>query len=186
MVCIRVATPDDAESIRDIYAPFIEETTITFHTKVLPVAHYREQIQTGLRQFPWYVAEQENGELVGYAYASEHHVREAYRWSVNVSIYLRATHQRQGVGRQLYEILLATLKRQGYRMVHAGITMPNDASQKMHESLGFRHVGTFPAAGFKLEVWKDVGWWVLDLMEGREQCKPTAEPVPFSQVTWES
>lgn len=182
MVRIRVATPDDAQSIREIYAPYIEHSTITFHTEVLPLDHYREQIRSNLERYPWYVAETEDGNIVGYAHASEHHSRQAYRWSVNISIYLREEHKGQGTGRRLYETLLATLKRQGFRMVHAGITMPNEPSQKIHETLGFQYVGTFPAAGFKQGVWKDVGWWVLDLMAGSEPEGTVAEPIPFSKL----
>lgn len=182
MVSVRAATPDDAGAIRSIYAPFIEQTAITFHTVVESVEDYRSMIDTGLREYPWYVAVDDDGQIVGYAHASQHHPRQAYRWSVNATIYLRADCHGQGIGRRLYAQLFATLKRQGFRMVHAGITMPNEASRRIHESFGFTYVGTFPAAGFKLGVWKDVGWWVLDLMPHLAADEAAAEPIPFAEL----
>ena len=185
MVQIRVATVADAASIREIYAYYIQETTITFHTVVESNEAYREQIQTTLQKYPWYVAEADDGTLLGYAYASEYHPRQAYRWSVGISIYLKRDAHQQGIGRRLYAKVLETLRQQGFRMVHAGITMPNEASRRLHESLGFRHVGTFPASGYKLGDWKDVGWWVLDLMDGKPSCGPQPEPIPFAQLAAE-
>ena len=145
MVRIRVATPEDASGIRDIYSTYIEQTAITFHTVVEGIEAYRQQLDAELRTYPWYVAESPAGEIVGYAHASQHHPRQAYRWSVNATIYLRPEQQGQGTGRRLYEQLFSTLKRQGFRIVHAGITLPNEASQRIHESFGFQYVGTFPA-----------------------------------------
>ena len=182
MVRIRIATPDDATGIRAIYAPYIEATAITFHTEVPSEEQFAEQIRALLAEYPWYVAETETGEVVGYAYASQHHPRPAYRWSVNASIYLDKDHQQQGIGRRLYAQLFETVKRQGFRVIHAGITMPNDPSVRLHESFEFRYVGTFPTAGFKLGSWKDVGWWVLDLMPGLGENEEVPEPIPFAKL----
>lgn len=183
MIAIRVATPEDAAGIREIYARYIEETSITFHTVVEPESDYRRLIQDTLEQYPWYVAVGDDGHLVGYAHASRYHPRQAYRWSVNATIYLAPAAHGQGIGRRLYQRLLATLRQQGFRMVHAGITMPNEPSQRIHESFDFRYVGTFPAAGFKLGVWKDVGWWVLDLFPQLGPNDALPEPTPFSEIT---
>lgn len=182
MVQIRIASLDDAAAIREIYAPFIEQSSITFHTEVPSVQQVRGEIQDVLSFYPWLVAVADSGQIVGYAYASQHHPRQAYRWSVNVSIYLTAGNQGKGIGRGLYAELLPILRRQGFRMVHAGITLPNEPSRKIHESFGFQHVGTFPQAGFKLGRWKDVGWWVLDLMTEAHETQSVSEPVPFPDL----
>lgn len=182
MFRIREATVNDAQNIRDLYAPFVKNSAITFHTVVPSAEEFREQMQHSINTYPWYVAETKAGDIVGYANAGQHHERQAYRWSVNVSIYLAPDHQGQGIGRLLYDQLFATLRRQGFRMVHAGITLPNEPSQKIHESMGFQYVGTFPAAGFKQGVWKDVGWWVLDLKPALGHDEKVAEPIPFSRL----
>lgn len=180
---IRVATAADAEAIRDIYAHYIRETAITFHLDPIPVEDFRQQIESGLKVHPWYVATDETGKVLGYAYASEHHSRPAYRWSTTSSIYLDRNHCGKGIGTSLYRKLLETLKRQGFRMVHAGVTMPNPGSQALHESLGFKRAATFPYAGFKFGAWRDVGWWVLDLMEGIERDQAVPEPTPFAKLS---
>lgn len=182
MAQIRIATPEDANAIRAIYAPYIEATAITFHTEVPTAEEFTEQIRELLVEYPWYVAESDTGEVAGYAYGSQHHPRPAYRWSVNASIYLAADFHQRGIGKQLYSQLFETLKHQGFRMIHGGITMPNEPSVRLHESFGFKHVGTFPTAGFKLGSWKDVGWWVLDLMPGLGEHEEVPEPTPFSQL----
>jgi phosphinothricin acetyltransferase len=98
-------------------------------------------------------------------YASRHHERAAYQWSVDVAVYVHAAHQRRGVGRALYQALFSLLRLQGFCVAHAGITLPNAASVGLHESLGFRPVGVFPAVGWKFGAWRDVGWWRLPLQE---------------------
>lgn len=184
MVTIRLATLDDAEVIRDIYATFIESSFATFDTVQPTTESFRAKLEKVQRFYPWYVAEI-GEQVVGYAYANEHHERPAYRWSVTASVYISEDHQRQGLGRRFYERLLPTLKRQGFRMVHAGITMPNEGSVKLHEAMGFHRVAMFPKAGYKFDSWRDVGWWVLDLMEGNESAHPS-EPIPFPALVDES
>src|ERR1700677_1164951 len=103
---IRLATLDDAEAIRDIYAPFCEATPISFETQAPGVDETRRRIAKTLESLPWLVREHD-GEIVGYAYASPHRERPAYRWSVDVSAYVRDGHRRSGVGRALYTSLFA-------------------------------------------------------------------------------
>ena len=183
MFSIRVATTADAERVREIYGHYIRETAITFHTDVPSQQAFEEQIDDVLHIYPWYVAtDDEQGRVLGYAYASQHHPRPAYRWSVTVSIYLGPDAVGHGIGRALYEKLFGTLKRQGFRMIHAGVAMPNEASVAFHESMGLRRVATFPSAGFKLGEWHDVAWWVLDLMEGLDPNQAAPEPTPFSEL----
>jgi phosphinothricin acetyltransferase len=113
----------------------------------------------------WLVCERD-GEVVGYAYATPHRERAAYRWSIEVSVYVAAAHARQGIGRRLYQELLEQMRGRGFRMALAGFTLPNDASVALHEGLGFRPVGVFHDIGWKHDAWHDVGWWELDLTDG--------------------
>lgn len=159
---IRVARPEDAETIQSIYAPIVLNTAISFEAAVPSVAEIRERIAITLQTYPYLVAVQE-GQVVGYAYASQHRARAAYRWAVDVTVYVAEGQRRSGVGRQLYDVLLPALKRLGYRSAYAGIALPNEGSVGLHERLGFQHIGTFPQVGFKLEAWHDVGYWRFDL-----------------------
>jgi L-amino acid N-acyltransferase YncA len=110
----------------------------------------------------WLVAERE-GEVLGYANASAFRDRPAYRWSVTVSIYLAEEARGRGVGRALYGALFDRLRERGFRMACAGITLPNEASVGLHETLGFELVGVNPEIGWKDGAWRDVGWYQLEL-----------------------
>ncbi len=111
--------------------------------------------------------------MIGYAYASRHRDRAAYRWSVDSAVYVHPGQRKRGVGRALYESLFALLRLQGFYAVHAGITLPNAGSVALHEAVGFRRIGTYAAVGYKLGAWRDVGWWQLEL---RERTGTPAEP----------
>lgn len=181
---VRIATAEDAEAILNIYAPYIRNTAITFDEHVPDVTVLREQITERLKSFPWLVAVDDatgGGTVVGYAFASAHRSRDSYRWSVDTSIYIDESRRRRGIGRQLYRHLLPIIGQQGYRMVHAGITLPNQASVNLHESLGFQLAGTFPHVGYKLGKWHDVGWWFLDLTPATGDA-PMSEPTPFASL----
>jgi phosphinothricin acetyltransferase len=112
----------------------------------------------------WLVAERD-GKVVGYAYGGRHRDRAAYDRTVEVSAYIDGSAQRTGLGRRLYTELFARLKDRGFRLLVAGITLPNEASVAIHEALGFEPVGVYKNVGFKNGEWWDVGWWQLDLGE---------------------
>jgi len=112
----------------------------------------------------WLVAELD-GRVVGYAYGGQHRSREAYHPTVEVSAYVDQSTLRSGVGRELYLALFDRLKQRGFRLLVAGITLPNDASVSFHQALGFSRVGVFKNIGLKFGQWWDVGWWQLDLGE---------------------
>lgn len=102
-------------------------------------------------------------EVVGFAYATTHRTRPAYRWTAETSVYVSSAHQGCGVGRELYEALLELLRRQRLQVACAGITLPNDASVALHEALGFERVGVYRRIGYKAGAWRDVGWWQMFL-----------------------
>ncbi|RZS80107.1 phosphinothricin acetyltransferase [Motilibacter rhizosphaerae] len=111
-------------------------------------------------RLPWLVAERE-GEVVGFAYAAAHRARAAYRWSVDVSVYLHDSERRRGTGRALYTRLLPEVRALRYVSVYAGIALPNPGSVGLHESFGFVPVGVYRNVGWKHGQWRDVGWWQL-------------------------
>ena len=130
------------------------------------------------RTHPWLVAERD-GEVAGYAYGTPHHTRAAYRWSTDVTVYVADEHRRKGVGRDLYEALFDLLSRQGFTMACAGVTLPNEASVALHESLGFEPVGVYRRVAWKFGRWWDVGWWQRQLLPaGTERPGEPGPPEP--------
>lgn len=154
---IRSATLDDAAAIRTIYAPIVEHTSISFEYVVPSVEEIRARIEKTLPTHPWLV--EDDGGITGYAYGSVYRAREAYRWSVEVSVYVGEHARRRGVARRLYQSLFAELAEQGFVTAYAGITMPNQESVAFHESMGFRACGRMPRAGYKHGSWHDVGFF---------------------------
>lgn len=155
---IRFARPDDAEEILAIYAPVVRDTIISFEVEPPTEDEMRERISKTLQMFPWLVFERD-GRVLGYAYASRHRDRLAYQWSVDVACYVHGDARGQGIGTKLYTVLLAILKRQGIQSAFAGIALPNAASVRLHECVGFTHVGNYREVGYKLGAWRDTGWW---------------------------
>lgn len=167
---IRSADPQaDAAACAAIYAPHVERTATSFEEEPPSTAEFAERIASAIH--PWLVAERE-GEVVGYAYACPHRTRAAYRWAADVSVYVAGDVQRQGLGRALYGELLERLRRQRFQVACAGITLPNEASVALHESLGFVAVGVFRRIGWKAGAWRDVGWWQLDLEPAGKERPP--------------
>jgi phosphinothricin acetyltransferase len=174
---IRLATPDDAEQVRALYAPYCH-TPISFETEPPGVEDVRERLAKVLGQYPWLGCE-DGDEVLGYAYATQHRERAAYCWSVDTSVYVRQGRQRRGVGRALYTSLLAVLPLQGYVNAYAGVTLPNPASVGLHEAMGFQPVGVYRQVGFKCGAWHDVGWFQRPLQP--RPCEP-AHPKRLEEV----
>jgi phosphinothricin acetyltransferase len=177
-VIVRLATPDDAEACRAIYAPIVADTVISFETEPPDDAEMARRIARTLQTHPWLVAEAD-GVVLGYAYASPHRDRSAYRWSVDVTAYVAEAARGRGVGRALYERLIAVLRLQGFRAAFGGITLPNPASVALHEAVGFKPVGVYPHVGYKHGRWRDTGWWGLVL--DPDEAEPP-EPIAFAAL----
>ena len=156
-VSIRLATEFDAEGVTAVYAPFVADTAISFEMVPPSTDEMAERMRVTLATHPWLVAETE-GAVVGYAYGAPFRTRAAYRWSAEVSVYIAQTFHRLGIGRRLYAALFELLSKQGYRRAYAGITLPNQASIFLHESMDFETVGAFHQAGYKFGAWHDVAW----------------------------
>jgi len=177
-VRVRVAVEADAEAVQLIYAPIVRDTAISFELEPPTVAEMQHRITTTLASLPWLVAEDSEGAVVGYAYASRHRERAAYAWSVDVSVYVGDGHRGQGLGRALYEPLLSDLTDHGYVTAFAGIALPNAASVGLHEALGFTRIGVFSSVGYKHGRWHDVGWWQRRLRDAPIEPEP---PTPRSR-----
>jgi L-amino acid N-acyltransferase YncA len=162
---IRLADPDvDAAGVAEIYGASVAGSVASFEAIAPDTAEMGGRMRTTLRRTPWLVAVGD-GQILGYAYAGIHSERAAYRWSVNVSAYIREGHRGRRIGRSLYDQLLAMLIQQGFANVYAGITLPNPASVALHQSIGMGLIGVYPRVGWKFGAWHDVGWYGLRLQE---------------------
>lgn len=171
---MRAAARDaDAAAVATVYAPYVRDTAISFEEEPPDPAEMARRMRHTTAVHPWLVA-QDGDAVVGYAYAAAHRERAAYRWAADVSVYVASTAQRRGVGRALYTALLGDLRGRGIRTVWAGTTLPNAPSVALHEAMGFRPVGVYRAVGWKHGTWHDVGWWGLDLADGRDDAPASA------------
>jgi L-amino acid N-acyltransferase YncA len=154
----RVADGGDGAAIAAIYAPYVRDTIVSFETEAPDAAAMAARIATIGARHPWLVATAAD-RVVGYAYACEYRTRLAYRWSVDVAVYVAQDTRQRGVGRALYRRLFALLRELGFVNAYAGITLPNPASIGLHEAFGFVPVGVYTHVGYKCGIWPDVGWW---------------------------
>ena len=159
---IRAAEERDAEAIAGIYAPAITEAVISFELTPPDAREISRRMLAIQRQYPWLVYEESNT-VLGYVYASVHNERAAYRWSVDVTPYIRHDAHRPGIGNPPYTPLFEILVHQGYRTACAGITLPNTASVQMHAAMGFKLVGVYHDVGYQLGKCTDVGWYERSL-----------------------
>lgn len=182
---IRPAKPEDAEKLLAIYAPYVEQTAITFEYEVPTVEEFRERIHNTLKKYPYLVAEQ-GGEPVGYAYVGPFHDRPAYDWAVETSIYVDQNKKRMGIGKKLHEALEEELRNRGFLNMNACIAYPAQEDEYLtrnslgfHTHLGFRPVGSFTRCGYKFGRWYNMVW--LEKLMGEHPASPA--PVrPFPEI----
>lgn len=171
---IRPARPEDAQIVHDIYGAYLDSEHVTFTIDNPTVEAYREKIIHTMERYPFYIAEQEDGKVLGYVYGSPLRPHDAYKWNVESTIVLAPdAPRRQGIATALYGKFMEALTKQGYRYVYAVIVDTNEASIALHESLGFITVGHFEKAGFKLGKWKGIVWMQKALSDSQE---PPVEP----------
>ena len=154
---IRLATPSDAATLLAIYAPYVENTAITFEYEVPTIEDFANRIEKTLEKYPYLVAE-EDGLILGYAYASTYYARAAYDWAVELSVYVSQDARGKGVGSKLYDELEDLLDQMGYMHFLACISLPNEASLALHQKRGYQQVAHFPKIGYKFERWHDIVW----------------------------
>ena len=162
-----------------IYAPYVTSSGVSFEEVAPTAQQFSARIATTTARYPWLVLE-DDGRVVGYAYACAHRTRAAYRWAADVSVYVDPARHRSGAGRRLNTALFELMRRQGLRIAIAGITLPTDASVGLHRAVGFELVGTYRAIGWKAGAWRDVAWWQLQLGPGDDG--PPAEPGPPARL----
>ena len=161
-ICVRAATPQDAEQLLEIYTPFVisedrSVSNVSFELTAPSLAEFRQRIVDISSKYPYLVGEKD-GQILGYVYCHPYRERLAYQWSVEVTIYLAPAGQGKGLGRVLYETMEKLLCLQGVTMAYSCITVGNDHSIKMHEALGYRLIGTFSKSGCKNGQWLDTVW----------------------------
>lgn len=159
---IRTATIEDAPVILDIYAYYVENTTISFEITAPDIKEMERRIGETLRSFDWIVGEMD-GKVVGYAYYSKFRERKAYDFTCETTVYVQNDMTGKGIGSVLYSQLISRLKKSPLTVAIGGIALPNEASVRLHEKLGFKNAGILKNVGRKFNSWIDVGYWELEL-----------------------
>lgn len=185
-ITLRVATPADAAALLQIYKPYVEKTAITFEWEVPTLEEFTNRIQTTLKKFPYIVAEQ-NGQPVGYAYASPFKSRAAYQWAIETSIYVAMDHHKMGIGKALLLKLEELLAAQGVLNSNACIACPSVEDEYLtknsvlfHEKMGYHLVGEFHQCGFKFNRWYNMVWMekmLGDHIENQPGVKPFSNQI---------
>lgn len=182
---IRIATIEDAESIREIYSPYVLNTAVSFEYEIPSVEEFQNRIGNTLKEYPYLVAV-ENDTIIGYSYASSFHSREAYKHSAELSVYVRQDYRGQGIGSSLYSELEEVLIKQNVYTVHACIASPDgkdkyltDDSERFHNKMGFEIVGRHVGCGYKFGKWYSIVW--MDKIISEKLDNPKAF-VPFNQI----
>jgi len=175
MTDVRLATPSDLPAILAISNQAVLNTAANFAIEPETPDTWRADYDETHEMFPWLVAD-DAGQVVGFAKAGPWKGRCAYEWTAETTVYVMADQQGKRIGTALYARLVETLRAQGYRTLLGGITQPNAASVRLHEALGYRKVAMLEGVGWKFERWHDVGYWQLNLTDGRN-APPTIKPV---------
>jgi L-amino acid N-acyltransferase YncA len=175
---VRLATVADGAACAAIYRPYVERTAITFELEPPTADEMGARIERVLERTPWLVTEID-GIVRGYAYATRHRERAAYDWTVETTVYVDESLPRRGIGRACMTALLEVLRLQGFHLVVAGVTLPNDGSVGLHRALGFERIGEFEAIGCKFGQWYGVEWFDLEL---GPRADPGGPPVPITDL----
>lgn len=155
---IRLAQATDAMEILSIYEPYIRETAITFECESPSLDEFQNRIKNISEDYPYIVC-LTNEKIIAYAYAHRQMERAAYQWNAELSVYVDKGQLRCGIGKALYSTLIDILKLQNIRNVYGGVTSPNENSEKMHETFGFKRLGIYHNTGYKCGAWHDVTWF---------------------------
>lgn len=186
---IRTASSDDAKALLEIYTPYVEKTAITFEYDIPTLQEFENRINRTLKNYPYLVAEQ-NGELLGYAYTGPFVGRAAYGWSAEVSIYLKKTKRKMGIGRRLYDALEQISKAQNILNLNAciGYTETEDEhltnnSMEFHAHMGYTLVGRFHNSGYKFGRWYDMIWMEKLIGEHSDNPLPVVDFPELKDIT---
>lgn len=162
-MAVRPVSLDDASQIVEIYNHYIITSYATFEVEPIDVDEMSRRVEYVLGGgYPFFVCEMGN-EIVGYAYGHQYRPRHAYRHSVETTVYLKQGHDGKNIGTELYEKLFSALNTSDFHAIVAGISLPNDASVRLHERFGMEKVAHFREVGHKFDQWIDVGYWEIVL-----------------------
>lgn len=178
---IRMVEREDIPEILEIYAPYVLQSAVSFEETVPSEDEFWQRIQTIMKDCPFLVCEIDS-KVAGYAYASMHRPRAAYRWAKEVSVYVHPGFRRKNIAKALYSCLIEIVRFQGIYTLLAIITLPNEASVKLHENMGFKQCAEFKNIGYKLGQWQTVGWWELQLVD---QFLTPDEFIPLPKLSFE-
>lgn len=171
----RRVTEDDVTQILTIYAPYVVDSVISFEYEVPNEEDFKQRIRSIAAEYPYFVCEM-NGQIIGYAYAHRHMERAAYQWNAEISIYIRQGFTGKGLGKKMCHTLIELLRLQGIRNVFSCVTIPNERSVHLHQSMEFSTEGIFQDAGYKCGKWQTIAWF-------RKNIAPyTNEPAPFLPI----
>ena len=172
---LRIAEDADVPAILAVYAPYVLHSTATFEYEVPAQAEFLQRFRSVTARFPWLVWE-EDGQILGYAYAALPFSRAAYAWCAEPTVYLKPEAQGRGIGKRLYGVLEVILQMQGYRVLYAKICDENTASVAFHENRGYAVAARFPDCAWKFGRWVGLTW-----MEKR---LPAVESPSDFPVSW--
>jgi phosphinothricin acetyltransferase len=160
---IRNVVAGDFGRITEIYNYYVEHTVVTFDETPVTVQFMKQKAESILKSYPYLALEDERGLLVGYGYGSQFRAKPAYRFTVETTIYFDKSATGKGYGTVLYTRLLSELRDRGYKIALGVLGLPNSASARLHEKLGFVKTGHLKNVGWKFDQWVDTGYWHLDL-----------------------
>jgi phosphinothricin acetyltransferase len=181
-VTVRLATPADGAACAAIYAPYVEDSSVSFELQAPSADEMAARIARTIERSPWVVAEVD-GVARAYAYGSRHRERPAYDWTIETTVYVDRGFTGRGMGRAAMVAVLEIVRLQGFHLAVAGVTQPNPASTALHLSLGFRRIGEFEAIGWKQGRWHGVEWFGLELAPRDEPPAPI-RPLEEAVAEW--
>ncbi len=177
---IRIADESDAKTIHDIYGFYVELDYVSFTTINPSLEEYKEKIINTKKMYPFYIAEDENGKILGYICGSKLRSHEAYNWNVETTIVLsKDAPRRKGIATALYKKFMETLTKQGFQFVYGVIVDTNTPSIELHKALGFEQVAHLPNSGFKMGKYSGVYFFMKQI--GKLE-NPPPEIIPFDKL----
>ncbi len=164
MINLKAVTPKHIEAITAIYAPYVATNAVSFEDKAPSVDDMKARVSEHKGRYPWIVAE-EDGVVLGYAYAKPVKPGESYRFTAEVAVYVAGEMEGKGVRRTLLNALTATLAAQNFTQLICTLLTPNDKLIQLYEAAGFRRAGQYREICFKNNQWHDVGLWQRELQD---------------------
>ena len=159
---IRPFKIEDVQQLLEIYNYYVLNSTATFDVELLTFEAFSDKVTRINKEYP-FIVYVEGDTILGYAYGSKFRPKPAYNKTVESTVYVKHNEFGKQIGTKLYKELLIQLKNENYHLVLGVLTLPNEASVKLHKKFGFKQVADLKQVGFKFGTWQDVGFWQLNL-----------------------